>query len=87
MGWPGECPDYRYENDGRAVSGGGVDQVGVAGPIHRCRRDDCAGAAERLDEAGGVADIAVNHLHAGAGQLPRPGRVAGQHSDRKALAG
>ena len=87
MGWPGECPDYRYENDGRAVSGGGVDQVGVAGRIHRCRRDDCAGAAERLDEAGGVADIAVNHLHAGAGQLPRPGRVAGQHSDRKALAG
>jgi hypothetical protein len=49
--------------------------------------DNRAGAAERPGDAGGVADITPGNLHPRANQVVRPGRVAGQHAHRKALAG
>ena len=47
MGWPGEAPDDRDQDERRAGAGGGVDQVGVAGPVHR-GRGDTAGAGEAV---------------------------------------
>ena len=70
MGWPGDAR-HRYQNERRADPGGGVDQVGIAGPVYRCRGDatgatgaseavhggdNHAGAAERTGEAAGVAE-------------------------------
>jgi hypothetical protein len=98
-GVAGGCPHYRDQDERGASAGSGVDQVGVAGPVHRCRRDatgpgeamhrgdDCADAAERPGDAGGIADIPAGHLYPGTGQVLRPGWVPGQHPHRQALAG
>ena len=98
-GVAGGCPDDRYQDERRAGAGGGVDQAGVAGPVHRGRRD-AAGAGETVHggdnraralecpgDATRVADVTVNDLDAVVGQVLRPGRVACQHPHGQALFG